>query len=78
MDRKKYTKPYKCIKDFVFPSDTQKRFTRGLVYNSYHKKATKYQPALTCFINNQNNYHNLIDDDFVEYFADVNYPLELS
>lgn len=70
MNKNKFTEPYKCIKDLV--CDNEKCFTRGLVYNSYR---TGY--GHTCFSNNQGVDQELTDSWFFEYFANVNYQLEL-
>ena len=73
MNKSIYTEPYKCLKDFVCDGDTAKCFTRGLVYNSYYTRNVNHW----CFINNQGLEHILSHGVFVEYFADVNYQLEL-
>lgn len=73
MNKNKFTSPYKCIKDLVYDDGgTKKYFTRGLVYNSYRNGHGN-----TCFINNQGIAHELTDSWFFEYFANVNYQLEL-
>ena len=72
MNKSKYTVPYKCIKNLVCNRETKNSFTRGLVYNSY-----RTEDGNTCFINNLNFPHEITDDYFDKYFADVNYQLEL-
>ncbi len=77
MDKSEYITPYKCIKDVQYHSDQRKEFTRGLVYKSYVSYSNATTGLLICFINNKGHMHNFPEDEFAEYFADVNYPLEL-